>query len=169
MARGVDSRNTGNDFVARLDKRRPVRQRQTYLYEQFSIEFPSLPNVFATFPEIEFRGAENVTGFRKYRLAAFCQPPNVIGMSVRYNDDIDVFRLVSSSSQPFGGLSRRQTLTKLLVFARQRTIASVEQNELFAGVHERRNVRMFKSLGINIVRARQGVHLIRRSIGAVVG
>jgi hypothetical protein len=82
MTSGIDSRNPGNHFVARLDEGRPVGQGYTYLYIQFSIEFPSFPYVFAAFPEIEICGAKDIAGFRKYRLAPFCQPANVVWMAM---------------------------------------------------------------------------------------
>ena len=141
----------------------------TYLYIELSIEFPSFPDVFAAFPEIEFRSAENITGFRKYRFATLCQPANVVGMAMGKDDHIDVFWLVASGRQPLRGLSWRQPLAELFVFAWQCTIARVEQDELLSCIHDRRNVRMLKSLGVDIVRARQGMHVIYRGVGSVVG
>ena len=40
MTSGIDSRNAGDNFVARLDEGRPVGQGRTYLYIELSIEFP---------------------------------------------------------------------------------------------------------------------------------
>ena len=85
------------------------------------------------------------------------------------DNHIDVFRLVASGGQTLGCLSRRQTLAKLLIFARQRAISGIEQDELLSCIHERRNVRMLKSLCVDIVRACEGMHLICRGVGAVVG
>ena len=85
------------------------------------------------------------------------------------DNHIDVFRLVAGGGQTLGCLSRRQTLAKLLIFARQRAISGIEQDELLSCIHERRNVRMLKSLGVDVVRARQGMHLIYRGVGSVVG
>lgn len=85
------------------------------------------------------------------------------------DNHIDVFWLVAGGRQPLRGLSWRQPLAKLLVFAWQRTITRVEQDELLSCIHDRRNVRMLKSLGVDIVRARQGIHVIYRGVGSVVG
>src|SRR4029078_4776014 len=169
MAGSIDRCNAGNDFVVWLDKCRPVDKGQASLYKYLPIEFPSLSDVFTALPKIEFRGAEDILCIRKNWFPALREPADMIGMSVRNDNDVDVFGLVPGAGQALGGLSRRQTLAELLVFARQCAIARVEQNELLSRIHERRNVRMLKSLCVDIVCACEGMHRVCVGVGAVVG
>src|SRR5262245_65758701 len=89
-------------------------------------------------------------------------------MAVRNDNDVDVFGLVADGGQARCGLSRRQTLAELLIFARERAIARIEQDELITGIHDRRNIRVLKSLGVDIVSAGESPHLISRCVGAIV-
>src|SRR6185312_3958159 len=89
-------------------------------------------------------------------------------MPMRDDNNVDVFRTVACSRKPCRGLAGRKTLAELLIFARERTIARVKQDQLLAGVHERRNIGMLESLSIDIVGASKSHHLISCGVGAVV-
>src|SRR5512147_3087919 len=130
MAGGVDGCYAWDDFIAGLDECRTVGQGQADLDVQLAIEFPRLADVLAALPEVEIGGAEDIAGLRKDRFSSLGQPADVIGVPVRENDDVDVFGLVAGGGKSRRGLSWRQPLAELFVFAWQCTIACIEQDEL---------------------------------------
>ncbi len=84
------------------------------------------------------------------------------------NNDVDILRPVTHSGEPRCSLPRRKSFAELFIFARQCAVARIEQYELLAGVHERRNIRMLEALGIDVIRPREGLHCFGRGIAAVM-
>jgi hypothetical protein len=89
-------------------------------------------------------------------------------VAVRNDNNVDILRLVSGSREAFSRLPGWQPFAELLVLAWKSPIAGVEQNQLLPGIHKRWNVGMFEPLGIDIVGAGERVHLINRSIRAIL-
>src|SRR4029077_5546422 len=160
MSGSVDGSDALRDLIARLHERRTVGQRHANCHEQFAVELACFADIFAALPEIELGRAEYIARIGKDGLAAFDQPADVVRMSMRDDNHVDVFRTVAGTRKPCRGLARRKTLAELLVFARERTIARVKQDQLLAGVHERWNIGMFESLSIDIIGASKSHHLI---------
>ena len=93
----------------------------------------------------------------------------MIGVSVRDDNDVNVLcGLYPAAAKPIRGLARRKALAQLFIFARKRAVASIEQHQLLAGIHKRRNVGMLEPLGIDIVRACKSLHLISRCVRTIV-
>ena len=125
--------------------------------------------MLAAFPEIKLGCTEYIAGVRKYRLSTFNQTADVVWVAVRNDNNVDILRLVSGSREAFGSsLPGWQPFAELLVLAWKSPIAGVEQNQLLPGIHKRWNVGMFEPLGIDIVGAGERVHLINRSIRAIL-
>src|SRR5476649_1046113 len=127
MPESIDGADAQHHLVARLDESRAVGQRQTDFDIEFAIEFARLANVFALLPEIEIGGAEHITRLGKYRLAAFGHAPDVIGMAVGDDDDIDILRPVAGLRHAIDQFARRQTALELLVLGRKRAVAGVDR------------------------------------------
>ena len=123
-------------------KFRSIGERQRQLGKQLQIEFASLADVLAALPEIELRGAEDIARLGENRLAAIHQAADMVGMAMRDDNDVDVGRLVAGKRQTLDQPAFRQPAAQLRIVARQRAVAGVEQDELFAGVDERRDERM---------------------------
>src|SRR6478736_6886869 len=160
MSGGVDGGDARRDLIARLQERRTVGQWHTNCHEQFAVELACFADIFAALPEIELGCPEYIARIGKHGLAAFDQSADVVRMPMRDDNNVDVFRTVAGNRKPCRSLARRKTLAELLVFARERTIARVKQDQLLAGVHERRNIGMLESLSIDIVGASKSHHLI---------
>ena len=166
MAGGIDGVNAWSHCATRLDEGRAVGERLAYPDEHLAIELARLAHILAALPEIELCSAEHVTRIGKHRLAALRQPADVVGMAVSDDDHIDIFRIVAGLLHALDQLPFRHAAAQLLVLVAQAPVAGIEQHELTAGVHERRNERMLKTVGVDAVDPRQILDRARRLIAA---
>ena len=166
MAGHVDGADAGRHLVARFDKSGSIRQRQRQLLEELQIEFARLAHVLAALPEIELGGAEDIARIGKDRLAAVHQAADMIGMAVRDHHDVDVGRLVAGLRQACDQPAFRQPAAQLRIVPRQRPVAGVEQDDLFAGVDHGRNERMHIAVRFDAVALAKALRLLGAAVRA---
>ena len=95
MSSSVDRRYARTRPVSGLNECRTVGERHADIHEKLTIELTRLSHVLAALPEIEFGGTEYIACVRKHRLSAFNQAANMVGMSMREDNDVNVLRPVS--------------------------------------------------------------------------
>src|SRR5262249_54914401 len=140
----------------------------TQIFTQFTIKLARLSHVLAALPEIELGSPKYITRIRKNWLIAFNQAPNVVGVSMCDDNNVDVLWHVSRSRESRDHLSGRKSLAELIIFARKRAVAGVEQHQLLAGVHKRWNIGMLEPSGVDIVGSRKGLYFVSGGISTVM-
>jgi hypothetical protein len=96
-------------------------------------------------------------------------PPDVVGMAVGDDDDVDVFRIVAGLLQARDQLAVRHSATQLFVLPAQGAVAGIEQHQLLTRIHQGWNERMLKTVSLDLIGAGQFLRGLRRLIAADTG
>src|SRR5262249_44160273 len=168
MACGIYGGKCRHDLAPPVFEGLTVSQWHADFHKQFTIKLARLSHVLAALPEIELGGPKYITRIRKNWLIAFNQAPNVVGVSMCDDNNVDVLWHVSRSRESRDHLSGRKSLAELLIFARKRAVAGVEQHQLLAGVHKRWNIGMLEPSGVDIVGSRKRLYFVSGGISTVM-
>ena len=90
-----DGTNAGGHVVARLEERRLLGQRHHEVAEEGGVFLQVARMLAGRRPEIVLRAADRIARVGKERPPVLDDPADVIGVSVRKNDEIDVLGLNS--------------------------------------------------------------------------
>src|SRR5215470_18041317 len=147
--------DSGDNLSFGLEQRRLLRERDGDLLEHLEVLFASLAHL-AFLPEVELHLAEGDTRIRISGLTIMHQTANMVWMAVGNDDQIHLLGRVSCSHDkiPKVSCSGHAALS----------VARIEQNQVFARVHERGNKMVIECCCRQTIQLQEVVHVFSRLI-----
>src|SRR5262245_35303545 len=136
--------DAGDDLAFGLEERPGFSKRYGDLLEQLKALFASLADL-TLLPEIELHLPEDDTCIRIGRLIVVHQAAYVVGVTMGDYYRVHLLGCISCGYDKVAKVASRGHAPL--------SVARIEQDQLFAGVHERGNEMMLK------IRCRQAIHL----------